>query len=247
MLSRVWKEQDAKPGSGVQPYRYPTLEETRAHIEERRREHERQRIIEAGHDDPVAVAKREAGRILAEAQERAKNLETEAALTRERVENEVRTRLEKEFQGRVEAEAEKMKKSFADSLVELAELKDTIYGESEDELLNLAYTIIKRIIGDEVKTSPNTILNMLRKGFEKIKEAGKYDIRINPDDYDVLLASKERVKEVLGAHGAIKFIKDEAVERGGCKIITETGEVSSEPSQQLGVIIKELRSVPAGS
>ncbi len=246
MLSRIWKKGEVSPGLGVQPYRYPTLEEMRVRIEERRREHERQRIIDGGHDDPVAVAKREAGRILAEAQEKAHSLETETSLACVRMESEMRARLENEFQSRVKTEAETLQKRFADSLSEMAELKDLIYQESEDEILNLAYTVIKKIIGEEVKTSPNTILNMLRKGFEKIKEAGKYEIRINPEDYDVLLASKDRVKEVLGAHGVIKFIKDEAVERGGCKIITETGEVSSEPGQQLEVIIKELRHVPPG-
>jgi flagellar biosynthesis/type III secretory pathway protein FliH len=81
---------------------------------------------------------------------------------------------------------------------------------------------------------------MLKKGFDKIKEAKEYEIKINPVDYEIIAKSKDRVDEMLKTTGTVKFTKDEHVERGGCQIVTEQGEISSEPGKQLDIIKREL-------
>ncbi len=46
--------------------------------------------------------------------------------------------------------------------------------------------------------------------------------------------------EIVKTSGAVKLTKDEHIERGGCKIVTELGEISSEPGKQLDIIMREL-------
>lgn len=243
MLSEVIPR-DQTTGRDVQVFRLPSVEELRHRVEEKRSESDRRHIIDTHRDDPLQAARTEANRIMTEAQEKAKAAEAQAQLLTMQKEKELRIRLERELTEKIGQESRQLEKRFADSLAELTDLHETIFRDTQDELLNLTFTVIRKIIGDEVKTSPNIILDMLRKGFEKIKEASHYEIRVNPLDYDILQKQGDRVREVLRAAGSLKFVKDESVERGGCRILTETGEVSSEPSKQLGVIIKELQHAP---
>jgi flagellar assembly protein FliH len=225
----------------LQTYNLPTPDELVHVMDEKKRQSDRRRVVDSNREDPLTAAKLEAHRILAEAQDRSKAAEVDVSLLRGKMEADLRTKLDVEIRSRVDAEVGQLSARYEESLEEIATLRDTVYRDTEDELLKMVYTVVRKIIGDEVKTSPNIILNMLRKGFERIKEASQYEIKINPNDYEILLAHKDKIKGILKTSGAVKFVKDESIERGGCKSVTETGEISSEPGRQLDVIIKELQ------
>lgn len=52
----------------------------------------------------------------------------------------------------------------------LATLKQTIYNQLENQLMDLLLSIIHEVIGTETKISPDILLSMLKKGFAKIKD-----------------------------------------------------------------------------
>lgn len=229
----------------LQHFGFPSPQQIQQMVEEKKRESERRRIVEENKEDPLAAAKKEAHRILLEAQEKLKVAEAEAALLRAKTESQVREKLNAEFAAKVSAavehRVETLQQSFGTTLEELATLKDDLYKNSEAELMNLVFTVVRKIIGDEVQTSPTVVLNMLRKGFDRVRNATRFEIRITPEDYDILLRHKEKIKEIIQTSGNVKFVKDESIERGGCKIITESGEVSAEPGSQMELITKELQ------
>lgn len=137
-------------------------------------------------------------------------------------------------------EAEQVQQNYFNSLEELATLKQTIYNQLENQLVDLVFSISHKVIGTEIKTSPHLLLSMLKKGFEKIKGAIQYEIKINPADYETIINKKAEIKEILETPGSVKFTKDKNIERGGCQIITEQGEISSEPGKQLDIIRSKL-------
>jgi flagellar assembly protein FliH len=202
------------------------------------------RIIEDHKEDPVKAAKQEAHRILIEAQEKLKEAEAEASLLKIQKEKELRLHLEKEFQQKLEQQMSKLKGNYQNSIEELATLKQVMYHQLENQLMNMVFSISQKVIDSEIKTSPQIILGMLKKGFEKIKDAKEYEIKINPADYDTIVNKKEELKQILKTSGSIKFVKDDKIERGGCRIITEQGEISSEPAKQLEIIKRELSDEP---
>lgn len=137
--------------------------------------------------------------------------------------------------------------NYFNSLEELATLKQTIYNQLENQLMDLVFSVSHKVIGTEIRTSPGIILTMLKKGFDKIKDAIEYEIKINPADYETIINKKDEIKEILKSPGTIKFSKDEKIEPGGCQIITEQGEISSEPGRQLDIIKSELSHEPGAS
>jgi flagellar assembly protein FliH len=239
MLSKVVEAKEAQK-LAYQSYRLPSPEDVDLIIEAKKQEDRRMKIIEKHQDDPLKAAKKEANRIMVEAQEKLQEAQLEAAALKSRQEKEIRDSLEKEYLAKLEAGLKALKQNYVKTVDILGKLKEILYRKSEAELLDLVYSITRKVIGDEIKTSPQLVISMLEKGFKKIKEAKQYEIKVHPLDYQLLSQAKGNLQEILKGPGAIKFTQDESVERGGCKIITESGEISSEPGKQLDIIIKEL-------
>jgi flagellar assembly protein FliH len=239
MLSKIIEANKINK-SELKNFSSPSLEELDLMIADKRREAQRMKIIDENQDDPVKAAKREANRILIEAQDKLKEAGVEAELIKTRKEKEIRMQLEKEYQLKFEQKVDQIQKNYLKSEEELARLKQILYKQSEKQLMDLVFSISRKVIDSEIKTNPDIVLNMLKKGFEKIKDAKEYEIKINPLDFEALSKRKDELGEIVKTSGVIKFTKDEHIERGGCQIVTELGEISSEPGKQLDIIIREL-------
>lgn len=239
MLSKI-VDADNATQLELKSYTIPSPDEVELIIEDRKRHARRRKVIDTHKEDPLAAAKKEANQILVEAQEKLKDAQTEAAALKNRQEKQIRTKLEKEFQAKMDQQLAGLKTNYTTTLAALGTLKDTIYKQSEVELMEMVFSITRKIIGDEVKTSPQVILSLLQKGFEKIKSATRFEIKIHPGDYQLLGQQEEKIKEMLNTTGSVIFTEDESVERGGCKIVTDSGEISAEPGKQLDIIKKEL-------
>jgi flagellar assembly protein FliH len=243
MLSKIVSGKDLKK-LRIEKFKIPSPKEIEVIIQEKQRETQRQEIIESNKENPVRAAKNEANRILIEAQEKLKEAEAEANLLKIQMEKELRTRLEKEYQEKLQQQVKQTRQNYLNSLEELAALKQIIYKQSENQLMDLVFSVSHKVIGTEIETSPGIILNMLKKGFDKIKDAEEYEIKINPADYETIINKKDEIKKLLKSPGSVKITKDEQIERGGCQIITEQGEISSEPGKQLDIIKSELSDEP---
>jgi flagellar assembly protein FliH len=239
MLSKVVEAKNTQD-LNVQEYILPSPEDVDQILKERKQEAKRRKIIDNHKDDPLKAAKKEANRIMVEAQEKLNEAQMEATALKSRQEKEIRETLTKEFQAKFEKSLKEAKQNYLNTSETLAKLKEVIYKQSEAELMDLVFSIAKKVIGEEIKTSPKVVIAMLEKGFEKIRDAKQYEIKVHPLDYQVLSTEKESLQEILKTSGSVKFTQDESVERGGCKIVTESGDISSEPGKQLDIIIKEL-------
>lgn len=239
MLSKVVEAKDIQNLS-IQEYVLPSPEDVDEILEGRKQEARRRKIIDKHTDDPLKAAKKEANLIMVEAQEKLNEAQLEAMALKSRQEKEIRETLTKEFQAKFEKNLKEAKGNYINTIETLGKLKEVVYKQSEAELMDLVFSIAKKVIGEEIKTSPQMVVEMLERGFKKIKDAKQYEIKVHPLDYQILSAEKERLQEILKTSGSVKFTQDEGVERGGCKIVTESGEISSEPGKQLDIIIKEL-------
>lgn len=239
MLSKIVPGKEVK-NFILEKYVCPTLDEVGVLIAEKKREIQRDRVLEDNKDDPVKAARNEANKILVEAQEKLKAAEVEANVYKNRKEKELRMVLEKEYQAKLEHELNDLKKKYSDSLEEFARLKQQLYKNSEHQLMDLVFAVTRKVIDHEIKATPDLVAKLLRKGFSKIGEVKECEIRINPLDFDTVVKMKDEIREALKSTGAVKFTRDESIERGGCQVVTEHGEISSEPGKQLEIIMREL-------
>ncbi|NIM17718.1 MAG: hypothetical protein GTO45_37600 [Candidatus Aminicenantes bacterium] len=225
MLSKIVRNDKAEELE-LKPFVSPTRKEIGLIIAKKKREARRKKIIDAHKDDTVNAAGKEA--------------DAEASLLIKQKEQEMRRQLEKEYQAKLEQRVKQVQQNYYNSLEELAKLKQILYNKSENQLVDLVFSIVRKVIASEIKTTPEVVLGMLKRGFDKIRDAKEYEIKVNPIDYEIILKKKDEVKKMLKTTGTVKFTKDEHIERGGCQIVSEQGEISSEPGKHLDIIMREL-------
>ncbi|MBU1101686.1 MAG: hypothetical protein KKA84_14900 [Bacteroidetes bacterium] len=102
--------------------------------------------------------------------------------------------------------------------------------------LDIAEKVIKREL--EMKS---TIQGNLKESLKKVMGANNVLVRLNPDDY---LELTEDGGDFLndGAYSRMKFESDDRINKGGCFVETEIGNVDSRVSTQLNEIKKQLEA-----
>ncbi|AFN75361.1 Flagellar assembly protein FliH [Melioribacter roseus P3M-2] len=112
--------------------------------------------------------------------------------------------------------------------------------ETAFELLvvNTAVEIARKIVRREVETE-SLINDNLKNAISKIIGANEVIIKLNPEDKDEL---NEFSKSLLNnsSFNKIKFEADERIEKGGCLVETEIGNVDARISSQLEEIRLKL-------
>jgi len=239
MLSEVIPS-DSLNDKNYKRYVPPSTSEVSELIENNREKNDREVFIEEHKDDPESAAKKRADEILAIAQEKYKSLELEANTLKIKVENEIRQQLLNEFEGKLQEAVKDVSGNYFDSIKRLNILKKKIYDNSEQELLKLVFQITEKVIGNEIKSNPEIVIEMLRKGFERVRNSDQYEIRVHPADFEMISNNKDRLEDIIKSGSEIRFIKSDKIERGGCIIKTGIGEVITEPSKQLDTIKKDI-------
>jgi flagellar assembly protein FliH len=239
MLSEVLSS-DRLNDTRYNKYIPPSKLEVSELIENNRQKKDREIFIEKHKEDPESAAKDKADEILAIAQEKYKSLEIEANTLKIKAENDIRQQLLNEFEGKLREAVKDVSGNYFDSIKKLNILKKNIYDNSEQELLKLVFQITKKVIGNEIKSNPEIVIEMLRKGFERVRNSDQYEIRVNPADFEMISNNKDKLADIIQSGSEIRFIKSDNIERGGCIIKTGIGEVVTEPSKQLDTIKKDI-------
>ncbi len=120
--------------------------------------------------------------------------------------------------------------SAAKLIRELETLKEKILESSEEEILELVFLIVGKVIHKEVSVDRDIVISVLREAMRTMR--GKEDVRIrmNPEDYRHIT---ETNPDFLGSYGDITIERDEGIDRGGAVIETQSGAVDARLDRQV--------------
>lgn len=134
------------------------------------------------------------------------------------------------------AAAEKMAEAgmrrYADALLEIARLRSTLYRRVEHEVVKLALECAKKIVQHELKTDPELIQNLVRAALGNIAERSAVTILLHPVDCKYLMDHRNELSPEGEGTREILFLADKTIERGGCLIRTECGDVDARIEEQ---------------
>jgi type III secretion protein L len=107
---------------------------------------------------------------------------------------------------------------------------ERFYANAEPEMIRLATAIARKIIGEELRTSPETIVAIVREALAAGR-GQRIVIRVHP-------SAAALVRKSVGAE--IQVAASESVAPGGCVIESEFGIVDAQLETQLRVIERAL-------
>ncbi len=183
---------------------------------------------------PELVAPRPAGEVVAEAEE-----ERLAALDAAREEG---------FAAGLSAgraEVAPAAQALAAAVAELQAERARSAGAAEEAAAELALQVAEKVLGSTLEVRPELVLEATRGALRRLSEPVAATLLVNPED-------AEHVREALAAlsagHGAELSVREERrVDRGGCVVRTEVGEVDARVDAQLERAAEIVREALAGA
>ena len=124
----------------------------------------------------------------------------------------------------------------SEALAKVEEANKTIYMAAEEESVNLAIAIAEKILQNEVQTNKDTLRNIVTAALKKVVDHKKITIRCSKQDCETL---KEHIPELLKINDhfqTLKLEEDATIERGGCVVETEFGDIDARIDKQLKAI-----------
>jgi flagellar assembly protein FliH len=162
-----------------------------------------------------------AARIIEDAYAKAAQIETEA---REQIQVAVRAEVDAEIKRVIDPWREELMKSLA----ELTGLKSTMVQQTARKVIHL-----------EVCSNAQVAHELTRAALSRVPHRAPATIHLNPEDLAYVQTNQHQLPS---SHG-LTFVEDRAIERGGCVIHTEMGEIDASIEQQFTEIEAALLSI----
>ncbi|MFP4362316.1 MAG: flagellar assembly protein FliH [Spirochaetia bacterium] len=189
-------------------------------------------------------AEDEANRIRLEAEAEAEQMKQKAQARVQEIEKEAH---EKGFsQGREEGfeagkgEAERLVERVHVVLSKAIEKRNEIIEQSETQLINLVLLIAKKVIKVISENQKNVVINNVIQALRKLKSRGDVVIRVNLADVDLTNEHMQDFMRMVEDVKSITILEDSSVDRGGCIIETDFGQIDARISSQLNEIEEKI-------
>ena len=204
--------------------------------EVKRKNNQAQKIRQEAEDQAQAI--------LAESRQKAADLESDI---KQRVTQTEREAYERGYAdghakgyGEGRAEVERLVESLHSIITKAIEKRNEIIEEAETQIINLVLLIVKKVIKVISENQKNVVINNVVQALRKLKSRGDVVIRVNLADLEL---TSEHVKDFMKMVENVKSItvlEDSSVDRGGCIIETDFGQIDARISSQLHEIEERI-------
>ncbi|HEY8561476.1 MAG TPA: FliH/SctL family protein [Pyrinomonadaceae bacterium] len=181
----------------------------------------------------IVSARREAARIIEEAEEFA------VAIGRESIAAAENLKAQAFREGTENALTE-----FERNLIESREIREKVWRETEKDLLRLAVRLAERIVGREIEKDDQATVEIVSTALQNARQQEKLTVRVNPKDLPAIEKQTERFAS--GRIRFIDFVADPRVASSGCMIESEVGTIDARLETQLRVLERALLSQSEG-
>jgi flagellar assembly protein FliH len=138
------------------------------------------------------------------------------------------------------AEVQRLVESLHSIISKAIEKRNEIIQEAETQIINLVLLIVKKVIKVISENQKNVVINNVVQALRKLKSRGDVVIRVNLADLEL---TSEHVKDFMKMVENVKSItvlEDSTVDRGGCIIETDFGQIDARISSQLHEIEERI-------
>ena len=126
-------------------------------------------------------------------------------------------------------------------LTQIENQKRTLFQRFEQDLVEFAFCVIKKILQRESRLTAGVIKDTLSAALKKTEENRQVILHVNPLDYKYLLAHPDQIPWVLNDRERIKILEDEAIIPGGGLLETEWGVIDATIEGQFDRIVEQIQ------
>ena len=128
------------------------------------------------------------------------------------------------------------------ALMQLGNLRQNTYLIIEQEVVELALAIARKIICREIEVDKEIVVCVARKALSKVEDPGNVKIKMNPTDVQFVNQTKYKLSEMIGNIDNVTIEPGENIRSGGCVIETNLGEIDARIEKQLQAVEESFRT-----
>jgi flagellar assembly protein FliH len=125
--------------------------------------------------------------------------------------------------------------------------KEKIIAEAEPFLVELSMEVAKKVIGMELATSPEAVLELAQRVLRRSRVHGHITVCVNHRYFDFIQEHRAQLLELLDGQAELSIYPDHTVHDEGCVIRTQLGSVDARIDTQLSEIKQVLLEIARGS
>jgi type III secretion protein L len=129
--------------------------------------------------------------------------------------------------------------AWSSALAELERERSRMVEEAERDLLELALRLAGRIVGREVQMRPETAAEIVAETLQHVRGDRRITVEVSPADLDIVETYRADLSSILGGE-PIVFQPNEAIERGGCVVVTSSQRIDAQLETQLEAMRRAL-------
>ncbi len=142
-------------------------------------------------------------------------------------------------------EVERLIEQLHSMLDRIIEKRNEIIDETESQLVSLVLMISKKVIKVISENQKNVVINNVIQALRKLKSRGEVLIRVNLEDVELTSEHVKDFMRMVENVRSVTVVEDSTVDKGGCIIESDFGEIDARISSQLSEIEdKILELVP---
>ncbi len=150
--------------------------------------------------------------------------------------------IEGEEAGRLQSHEtlEKEIKNFENLLLQFSQLRSEVLFQAEEELLQLAMLVVRKIMYQEVSTDPEVVLNIVKSSLQEIESKGRIVVSLHQDDYQFMTQYHDTLDKYLKEEQMIVLREDVDSQPGQVTIETNETVVHFDFKDQINRIESSL-------
>ncbi len=118
--------------------------------------------------------------------------------------------------------------------------RDTYIAENEAALLKLAVHMAGKLVGEELRTAPETIGTMVREALRSARRGKSFTIQVHPADAPFLEKRMESLRAATGTMREVEISSNDLLSRGDCIIESDIGVIDARLETQLACLERAL-------
>ena len=125
--------------------------------------------------------------------------------------------------------------------------KRRLLSQAHKGLVSLAVSISRKVIKSVAEASPAVAEENVREAVKLTGSASDVVVRVHPEERESLELVAGQIIEQFGQSKHVRLVADESVDRGGCVVQTEAGQVDGRIETQVSRIAEELLGSECGA
>lgn len=126
-------------------------------------------------------------------------------------------------------------------LDEISRFRKELFKESEEEVLDLIQRVCRKVVGHELKTNPELLVQIVQRGLELLEKEKFIRVHLNPQDLQLFQKAKPDFDQKFAGRAEIELRVDPKISSGTAALSTETRELEVHIEHMVDEVLGAVR------